>query len=105
LEDHPASFNLFSIFHTAFSSSATDFTMEVNARGCAVRYHLGEVPMLEELYDPSVYDRLLEHLLAERIDPDYTRGVYTCSDLDVPVTLERQLDAHNPRWFRLRFRW
>lgn len=113
LENHPASFNLFSIFHTAFSSAATGFTMEVTARGCEVRYHSGEAQLSEQLYEPIVYDRLIEHLLAERIDPEYTRGAYACADLDVPllsgrrfpVTLERQPSARNSRWFRLRFRW
>lgn len=112
LEGDEASGHLGGVFHTAFSSAATSFTMKVTGRGCAVRYYAGKVLLSEDLHDPNVYDRLLEHLLAERLDADYMRSPYLCADLDVPllsgrrfpVTLERPL-ARDARWFRLRFRW
>jgi len=113
LQGDPASGALFGIFHTAFSSTATGFTMEVNTRGCLVRYYAGETQLTEELFDAVVYDRLLEHLLAERSNSDYAHDDYTCADLDVPllsgrrfpVTLERCIGDRDARRFRLRFRW
>jgi uncharacterized protein (TIGR02996 family) len=113
LERDQISFTLYSVFHTAFSSAATGFTMEVGASGCSVRYYADETLLSEQNYDPSVYDRLLEHLLEQQPYRNYTRTAYTCADLDVPllsgrrfpVTLERQRGARDCRWFRLRFRW
>ncbi|HEY1189811.1 MAG TPA: TIGR02996 domain-containing protein [Gemmata sp.] len=113
LEGDEVSSLLFGIFHIAFSSNGvTGFTMKATAAGCAVRYYAGETVVSEECYDPSTYTRLLEHLLAQPNDAEYTRAGYMCADLDIPllsnrrfpVTLERP-PVRDQNWFRLRFRW
>ncbi len=113
LEGDPISDNLFSVFHTAFSSGATNFTMELDTDGCVVLYYLDEAILRREHYGSEVHGRLLEHLLSQESEREYTRAGCACIDLNVPLlsgrpfptTLERRLNTGANLWFRLRFRW